>query len=114
MKEEVSFKNYESKFKALADETRLQIMYELTQRGNTCVCNLTDIFEMSQSKLSYHLKILLDAGFITRETRGTWSYYEINQEEVSHILSEELCCIFKPAREGNNCCGLTNEKETNC
>ncbi len=108
---EVSLKEYESKFKALADEKRLQIMYELTQRGNTCVCDLTSIFEMSQSKLSYHLKILLDAGFITKETRGTWSYYEINQEQVSHILSEELCCIFKPARTSNGCCGGTNEKE---
>ncbi|MCA0753740.1 metalloregulator ArsR/SmtB family transcription factor [Paenibacillus sp. N4] len=111
---EVSFKDYESKFKALADEKRLQIMYELTQRGNTCVCDLTEIFGMSQSKLSYHLKILLDAGFITKETHGTWSYYEIDQEQVSHILSEELCCIFKPARSGNSCCGVTNEKETNC
>lgn len=111
---EVSLKDYESKFKALADEKRLQIMYELTQRGNTCVCDLTSIFEMSQSKLSYHLKILLDAGFITKETRGTWSYYEINQEQVSHILSEELCCIFKPARTSDGCCGGTNEKETNC
>lgn len=112
--EEVSFKDYESKFKALADIKRLQIMYELTQRGNTCVCELTGIFDMSQSKLSYHLKILLDAGFITKETRGTWNYYEINQEEVSHILSEELCCIFKPAREGNRCCGVTNEKKADC
>jgi len=110
----VSLKDYEAKFKALADEKRLQIMYELTQRGNTCVCDLTGIFETSQSKLSYHLKILLDAGFITKETRGTWSYYEINQEQVSHILSEELCCIFKPARTGNSCCGATNETETNC
>lgn len=101
----VSFKTYESKFKALADEKRLQIMHELTQRGNTCVCDLTEIMEMPQSKLSYHLKILLDAGMILKETRGTWSYYEINQEEVSRILSEQLCCIFKPARDdGSNCC----------
>ncbi|TVY07652.1 ArsR/SmtB family transcription factor [Paenibacillus cremeus] len=101
----VSFKAYESKFKALADVKRLQIMYELTQRGNTCVCDLMEIVEMPQSKLSYHLKILLDAGMITKETRGTWSYYEINQDEVSRILSEQLCCIFKPARnDGTDCC----------
>ena len=111
--EEVFFKEYELKFKALADMKRLQIMYELTQRGNTCVCDLVDIFEMSQSKLSYHLKILLDAGFLTKETRGTWSYYEINQEQVSHVLSEELCCIFKPARGNSDCC-TANEKKTNC
>jgi len=105
--EEDFFHKYESRFKALADVKRLRIMYELTQRGTTCVCELTDIFAMPQPKLSYHLKILLDAGFITKETRGTWSYYAINQAEVSHLLSEELCCIFKPPRPGNDCCGVS-------
>jgi len=95
----VDFSNYEAKFKALADQKRLQIMYELTQRGNTCVCDLADIFGMQQSKLSYHLKILLDAGLIRREARGTWSYYELNSEEVNNLLSPELCCIFRTATE---------------
>lgn len=101
----VSFEQYEAKFKALADEKRLHILYELCQRGNTCVCDLCDIVEMPQSKLSYHLKILLEAGLIVKETRGTWSYYEINQDEVSELLSEKLCCIFRPARnDGKGCC----------
>ncbi|MBD8499213.1 ArsR/SmtB family transcription factor [Paenibacillus arenosi] len=91
----VDFAKYEAKFKALADQKRLQIMYELTQRGNTCVCDLADIFDMQQSKLSYHLKILLDAGLIRKETKGTWSYYELNQVEVNNLLSPELCCIFR-------------------
>lgn len=91
----VDFSVYEKKFKALADQKRLQIMHELTRRGNTCVCDLTDIVDMPQSKLSYHLKILLDAGLITRETRGTWSYYELNHDEVNRLLSPELCCIFR-------------------
>ncbi|WP_239614687.1 ArsR/SmtB family transcription factor [Cohnella mopanensis] len=93
--EHTDFAPYEQKFKALADRKRLQIMYELTQRGNTCVCDLEDILEMQQSKLSYHLKILLDAGLILRETRGTWSYYELNHEEVNNLLSPQLCCIFR-------------------
>lgn len=91
----IDFTPYESKFKALADQKRLQIMYELTQRGNTCVCDLVNILDMPQSKLSYHLKILLDAGLILRETRGTLSYYELNHSEVNRILSPELCCIFR-------------------
>jgi ArsR family transcriptional regulator len=91
----VDFTPYENKFKALADQKRLQIMYELTQRGNTCVCDLVEILGMPQSKLSYHLKILLDAGLILRETRGTWSYYELNHIEVNRLLSPELCCIFR-------------------
>ncbi|WP_407669816.1 ArsR/SmtB family transcription factor [Paenibacillus albus] len=99
----VSFNEYEQKFKALADQKRLQILYELCQRGNTCVCDLTEIVDMPQSKLSYHLKILLDAGLITKETKGTWSYYELNSTEIGALLSEQLCCIFRP-RAADSCC----------
>jgi ArsR family transcriptional regulator len=99
------FTPYENKFKALADQKRLQIMYELTQRGNTCVCDLVEILNMPQSKLSYHLKILLDAGLILRETKGTWSYYELNQEEVNNLLSPALCCMFRNAdTTKSGCC----------
>jgi ArsR family transcriptional regulator len=90
------FDVYEIKFKALADKKRLHILHVLTQRGKTCVCDLCEIVEMAQSKLSYHLKILLNANLIKQEIIGTWSYYEINQEEVNHLLSEKLCCIFRP------------------
>jgi ArsR family transcriptional regulator len=90
-----SFETYEKKFKALADQKRLHILYELCQRGTTCVCDLTEILGLPQSKLSYHLKILLDAGLITKETRGTWSYYNVNKEQVDALLSEQLCCIFR-------------------
>lgn len=93
--ETVNFASYEAKFKALADQKRLQIMYELTQKGSVCVCDLVEIVNMPQSKLSYHLKILLDAGLIFRETKGTWSYYELNHTEVNQLLSPELCCIFR-------------------
>ncbi|WP_369700074.1 ArsR/SmtB family transcription factor [Bacillus sp. AFS041924] len=101
------FQKYEQKFKALADRKRLEIMYELCQRGSTCVCDLTEAFDMTQSKLSYHLKILLDAGLIVKENRGTWSYYDLNDTEVNSLLSEELCCIFRKSDNANrnsNCC----------
>jgi len=99
----ISFEQYEKKFKALADQRRLEIMYELCQRGETCVCDLTEVFDMPQSKLSYHLKILLDANLITRETKGTWSYYDLNDSEVNNLLSEELCCIFRKTGK-ESCC----------
>ncbi|HWO75575.1 MAG TPA: metalloregulator ArsR/SmtB family transcription factor [Bacillus sp. (in: firmicutes)] len=91
------FEKYEAKFKALADQKRLQIMNLLCQNGSTCVCDLTQLLEMPQSKLSYHLKILLDANLIKKETKGTWSYYELNVNEVNHLLSAELCCLFRPS-----------------
>src|SRR4051794_18695261 len=92
------FEKYELKFKAMADRKRLQIMNILTQKGSICVCDLAPMVDMAQSKLSYHLKILLDADIITKETRGTWSYYELNEKELNHLLSQELCCLFKPTR----------------
>ncbi len=94
---EKTFQLYEAKFKALSDQKRLQIMHLLCKHGSTCVCDLVDMVGMSQSKLSYHLKILLDVNLITRETKGTWSYYELNQDEVNHLLSSELCCLFRPS-----------------
>lgn len=96
-----TFEQYEAKFKALADQKRLQIMYVLTQRGKVCVCDLADVMDMAQSKLSYHLKILLDANLIQKESDGTWNYYMLNQAQINHLLSEELCCLF---RSGNACC----------
>ncbi|MGF2616671.1 winged helix-turn-helix transcriptional regulator [Rossellomorea vietnamensis] len=89
------FEAYERKFKALADKKRLHIMNILTEKGEMCVCDLAPLVEMTQSKLSYHLKILLDANVILKETRGTWSYYQLNQQEINHLLSEELCCLFR-------------------
>ncbi len=97
---DVTFETYEAKFKALADKKRLQIMYELTRRGKVCVCDLADAMGMAQSKLSYHLKILLDANLLIKETDATMNYYELNHKEVNHLLSDELCCLFRTDR----CC----------
>ncbi|WP_428912497.1 ArsR/SmtB family transcription factor [Niallia sp. Krafla_26] len=99
------FKTYQAKFQALADEKRLQILYELCQNGKSCVCDLSEIMEIPQSKLSYHLRILLDVGLIQKEIKGTWSYYELNHPVINALLSEELCCIF---RGMENCCNHSN------
>jgi ArsR family transcriptional regulator, arsenate/arsenite/antimonite-responsive transcriptional repressor len=90
------FEQYELKFKAIADQKRLQIMNILTEKGEISVGDLAHLVDMTQSKLSYHLKVLLDAKIITKETKGTWSYYQLNQNEINHLLSEELCCLFRP------------------
>ncbi|GGF34602.1 transcriptional regulator [Halobacillus andaensis] len=90
-----TFSKYERKFKALADERRLHILNEITRQKEVCVCDLSDQLDLPQSKLSYHLKILMDAELIEKETRGTWSYYTLNHAELNHLLSEELCCLFR-------------------
>ncbi|SDW21272.1 transcriptional regulator, ArsR family [Marinococcus luteus] len=89
------FTVYEQQFKALADSQRLEILHHITAAGSVCVCDLTERMNLPQSKLSYHLKILLDASLIDREKHGTWNYYMLNDQALNHLLSEELCCLFR-------------------
>ncbi|GAB6989792.1 ArsR/SmtB family transcription factor [Paenibacillus pini] len=94
--DDATLNKYEQKFKALSDKNRLKIIYELNQKGKVCVCDLTDLLGLPQSKLSYHLKMLLDANIILMERIGKWNYYELNEEEIKGLLSDKLWCIFYP------------------
>jgi ArsR family transcriptional regulator len=65
--------------KALADPTRLRLvsMVAAHENGEACVCELTDPLGLTQPTISHHLKILVDAGILTRSQRGKWAYYAI-------------------------------------
>ena len=65
--------------KALADPARLRILSMVAAHddGEACVCDLTEPLGLSQPTVSHHLKILVDAGFLSRSKRGTWAYYRI-------------------------------------
>jgi ArsR family transcriptional regulator len=63
-------------FHALSDETRLRII-ELLVGGERCVCELTDSLDAAQSRLSFHLKVLKDAGLVTDRRDGRWVYYTL-------------------------------------
>jgi ArsR family transcriptional regulator len=65
-------------FKALADKTRLRILGLLFKR-NLCVCEIMDILGMTQSRISRHLGILKQVGFIEEERRGRWVVYRITK-----------------------------------
>ena len=62
---------------ALNDETRVLLLRFLDEYGECCVCDLQNSLDMIQSRLSRHLKILKEAGFIKVERKGTWAYYSI-------------------------------------
>ena len=62
---------------ALNDETRVLLLRFLDENGEVCVCDLQVSLGMIQSRLSRHLKILKDAGFLRVERQGTWAYYSI-------------------------------------
>lgn len=53
-----------------------------------CICEFQDRFSMGQSKVSYHMKKLKDAGLILEEKRGKWSFYSLNREAVQDLLGE--------------------------
>jgi ArsR family transcriptional regulator len=59
------------------DETRVKILKFIKQNGEVCVCDIENSFEMIQSRVSRHLKILKDGGFLRVERRGVWAYYSI-------------------------------------
>jgi ArsR family transcriptional regulator len=65
--------------KALADPARLRLlsMVAAHEDAEACVCDLTEPLGLSQGTVSHHLKVLVDAGFLTRSKRGTWAYYGI-------------------------------------
>ena len=69
-------------FHALSDETRLAIVQRL-RAGERCVCDLTDLLDAAQSRLSFHLKVLKDAGLVSDRKEGRWSYYTLEAERLS-------------------------------
>ena len=62
---------------ALNDETRLRLLRFIDKKGAVCVCDIESAFDMIQSRISRHLKILKDAGFLRVERKGRWAYYSI-------------------------------------
>jgi ArsR family transcriptional regulator len=79
-------------FHALADETRLQIITCLLE-CEQCVCDLTDELRAGQSRLSFHLKTLKEAGLIRDRRDGRWVYYSLNPEALGEI--QELLGLWK-------------------
>jgi ArsR family transcriptional regulator len=65
--------------KAVAEPTRLQLisMIRSSATGEACVCDLSEPLGLRQPTVSYHLKILSDAGLVTVERRGTWMWYSL-------------------------------------
>ena len=69
-------------FKALSDPTRLRILRAISQMNELCECNIVPSFGLSQPTISYHLKVLREAGLVSSERRGQWVYHSVNQKAV--------------------------------
>ena len=55
-----------------------------------CVCEFQEWYGLGQSKVSYHLRILKEAGLITEETRGKWTFYSLNRKNARELLGQVL------------------------
>jgi ArsR family transcriptional regulator len=80
-------------FKALADPNRLRLLsiVKAGESGEACVCDLTEPLDLGQPTVSHHLKVLVDAGLLHREKRGTWAYYSLVPgalDEVAGLLDK--------------------------
>ncbi|EHQ91196.1 ArsR/SmtB family transcription factor [Desulfosporosinus youngiae] len=79
-----SYAEYVLLFKAIADQTRLNIV-DLLSCGEMCACQLLDNFKITQPTLSYHMRILCDSGIVKGRREGAWMYYSINGEAIETI-----------------------------
>ena len=75
--------------KAIADPTRLRLLslIQAHEDGEACVCNLTDPVGLSQPTVSHHLRVLLEAGLVTRSKRGTWAYYKAVPDRLAALAA---------------------------
>ncbi len=84
---------------ALGDETRLRILSLLLERGETCVCELMETVGMTQSNVSFHLKVLKNTGLITHKKVGKWMFYRINLKALEQQLTT-MRTMFSKTRLG--------------
>jgi ArsR family transcriptional regulator len=69
-------------FKALSDPTRLRILRAISQMSELCECNIVPTFNLSQPTISYHIKVLREAGLVQSERRGQWVWHRVNQKSL--------------------------------
>ena len=95
-------------FHALSDATRLGIL-DMLRDGERCVCDLQDGLDAAQSRLSFHLRVLKEAGLVADRREGRWAYYRIVPEAVREV--HDLANGLQPATGGlpvyraPACCG---------
>lgn len=82
-------------FHALSDATRLSIL-DMLRDGERCVCDLQDGLEAAQSRLSFHLRVLKEAGLVADRREGRWSYYRIVPGALAEV--HDLAVAMQPKK----------------
>lgn len=84
------------RFHALSDETRLRVV-EVLSRGERCVCELQGALDAAQSRLSFHLRVLKEAGLVSHRKEGRWSYYSLDSRGFDEV--SEFLAAVRPGRD---------------
>ena len=92
-------------FKALGDPKRAMIVDKLSC-GELCACDILEKFEMSQSTLSHHMKILCESGIVTSREEGKWTHYQISRQgsEKAVALLKTITAVEETDAEESRCC----------
>ena len=109
-----SYSEYVPIIKALSDETRLKIV-DMLSCGSLCACEILNNVNISQSTLSYHMKLLTECELVNVEKDGSWMHYSINTDKadqlmnfLSYITNEKSDCIcsngFNQSKNNNKEC----------
>ena len=88
-------------FKAFCDVNRLQILEQL-RSGEKCSCVLLEKLQISQSTLSYHMKILCDSGLVDSRQEGKWTHYRLSAEGQTRAV-QRLLALTTPAAQAPAC-----------
>jgi len=87
-------------FHALSDEARVQIV-EMLSHKERCVCELEQVLGIAQSRLSFHLKVLKEAGLIGDRKEGRWMFYGLQRETLDQIAAYTRS--VKPGKHAGSC-----------
>src|ERR1043166_4169289 len=86
--------------RALADEARVRIV-EMLSHKERCVCELEEVLGIAQSRLSFHLKVLKDAGLLADRKEGRWMYYNLQRDTLDQIAAYTKS--VKPGKHAGSC-----------
>jgi len=99
------------RFHALSDETRVRVV-EILSGGEHCVCDLQEAVGAAQSRLSFHLRVLREAGIVNDRKHGRWVHYSLRPdalEEMARYLEER-----KPDETAGGTCGCGEGAAEDC
>ncbi len=89
-------------FKALCDPKRLAILEQL-RSGEKCACVLQEPMDLTQSGLSYHMRILCDSGLVVSRQEGKWTHYRLSESGRNNAVKLLLAITTPVAEQGDRC-----------